>query len=166
MDLKITPESTPTRYVPESSEPKSTLGDIEGYFPVRSEFRGEGEVLDISAPEYPPDRLLLNVVMTFTDTQVRLDVLNTDVSAEGKTVWEAFRQLIAATMEYVATVEGEKANLSLYEPHTWFRFVPPGQMRYRHGAADFWPEGENVEDFIAAATEGRYEEEEEDDPDS
>lgn len=25
--------------------------------------------------------------------------------------------------------------------------------------ADFWPEGESVEDFIAAATEGRYEEE-------
>ncbi len=32
-------------------------------------------------------------------------------------------------------------------------------------ATDFWPEGESVEDFIAAATEGRYEEEE-DEPDS
>jgi len=31
-------------------------------------------------------------------------------------------------------------------------------------ATDFWPEGENVEDFIAAAMEGRYEEE--DEPDS
>jgi hypothetical protein len=30
---------------------------------------------------------------------------------------------------------------------------------------DFWPEGENVEDFIDAALEGRYEKEE-DDPDS
>ena len=29
--------------------------------------------------------------------------------------------------------------------------------------ADFWPEGESVEDFIAAATEGRYEEEDEPD---
>ena len=32
-------------------------------------------------------------------------------------------------------------------------------------ATDLWPEGESVEDFIAAATEGRYEEEE-DEPDS
>jgi hypothetical protein len=31
-------------------------------------------------------------------------------------------------------------------------------------ATDFWPEGESVEDFIAAAMEGRYEEE--DEPDS
>jgi hypothetical protein len=38
-------------------------------------------------------------------------------------------------------------------------------MRYRSPAANFWPEAEDVDDFIAAATEGRYEEEE-DEPDS
>jgi|SRR5215211_2494195 len=143
MDLRITPESTPTRYVPNPSEPK----------------------IDTPAPENPPEHLLLSVVMTFTDARVHLDVLDTDVSAEGKTVWEAFRQLVAAANEYVTSVEGERANLSLYAPHTWFRFVPPDQARYHHRAADFWPDGENVEDFIAAATEGRNEEEE-DEPDS
>lgn len=33
----------------------------------------------------------------------------------------------------------------------------------RQPATDFWPEGESVEDFIAAAMEGRYEEEDEPD---
>jgi len=50
-----------------------------------------------------------------------------------------------------------------YPPPTWFRFVAPDEMRHQPRRADFWPEGEDVDDFIAAATEGRYEEEDEPD---
>jgi len=117
----------------------------------------------MQVPESPPEHLLLDVVMAFVEDEVYLNVPDAGISAKGGSVQEAFRHLVAAARNHVASAEGEEANLLRYEPHTWFRFVPPDQARYQHVRADFWPEGESVEDFIEAATEGRYEE---DEPDS
>jgi len=127
MDLQITPESTPTRYVPDPSEPKSTLGGIERHFPSHDELLGGGETLDIPMPENPPEHLLLNVVMTFTDAPVRLHAVEVGVVVESDSVPKAFRQLIEETREHLASSEDRRAELLRYTPTTWFRFVPPGE---------------------------------------
>ncbi|MEJ7841556.1 MAG: hypothetical protein WKF95_07260 [Rubrobacter sp.] len=105
----------------------------------------------------------MNVVMTFEDNKPRLSVVEFGIVAEGDRVQEAFRHLIEETRERLALSEGASAELLRYPPSTWFRFVAPDPMRLRPHRADFWPEGEDVDDFIEAATEGRYEE---DEPDS
>jgi hypothetical protein len=110
--------------------------------------------------EYPPEHLLLNVVMTFSGNMPRLTAGEIGVVAEGSGIENAFRYLIEAAREQLASSEGARAELLRYPPTTWFRFVDPDLMHYWPPKANFWPEGENVEDFIAAATEGRYEEEE------
>lgn len=111
-------------------------------------------------PGYPPEHLFLNVVMTFSDNAPRLTAGELGIVAEGDRVEEAFRHLIDATREHLASSDDARAELLRYPPTTWFRFVAPNQVRYRSPEIDFWPEDENVDDFIAAATEGRYEEEE------
>jgi hypothetical protein len=93
----------------------------------------------------------------------RLTAGEIGVVAEGGRVEEAFRRLIEATREQLASSDNARAELLRYPPTTWFRFVPPDKMHDRPPKADFWPEGEDVEDFIAAATEGRDEEEDESD---
>jgi hypothetical protein len=127
MDLQMTPESTPTRYVPEPSEPKSTFGDTEHHFPSHDELLGGGMKLDIPMPENPPEHLLLNVVMTFTDAPVRLDAVEVGVVVESDSVPRAFRQLIEETRGQLASSEDARAELLRYPPTTWFRFVPPGE---------------------------------------
>lgn len=150
MDLKMPikikePESTPTSNESHRSEPGSARldNDLERRF--------------------PPEHLLLNVVMTFEDDMPRLTVVEAGIVAGGGRVQEAFRHLIEETREQLVSSEDARAELLRYPPPTWFRFVAPDQMRYRPPRADFWPEGEDVDDFIAAATEGRYEEEDEPD---
>jgi hypothetical protein len=86
-----------------------------------------GKERDAPSPRYPPEHLLLHVVMTFTDAPVRLDVVGADVYAEGKTVWEALGHLVVLVKERIAFPGGEKAELRDYKPYTWFRFVPPDQ---------------------------------------
>ncbi len=165
MDLQMN-ESTLTRHTRRPSEPEDTQGgDMERLFPSRDELLDRGQTLDIPLPENPPEHLLLDVVMTFADGAARLTAPGVGVSAEGESVQQAFVRLVADVENYVASAKGEEANLSRYAPHTWFRFVSPDQARDQQLGAVFWPEGEDVEDFIAAATEGRYEEEE-DEPDS
>jgi hypothetical protein len=115
--------------------------------------------------EYPPEHLLVNVVMTFSGDMPRLTAEEIGVVAEGGKVEEAFRHLVEAARGQLASSEGARAELLRYPSTTWFRFVDPDLMRHRPPKTNLWPEGENVEDFIAAATEGRYEEEE-DEPDS
>lgn len=164
MNLQMKPESTLTRHVSRPSEPEGTQdGGVERHFPPREEFLSGGQTLDIPLPDSPPEHLLLDVVMTFAEGAVRLDAPGVGVSVEGDRIQEAFRRLVAAVEDYVASANGEEANLAHYASHTWFRFVPPDQARGQRLEADFWPEGESVEDFIEAATEGRYEE---DEPDS
>lgn len=156
-------ESTPTGYVPRPSEPKDTLYDGERVLSPRGTLAGAVWAMDVTVPESPPDHLLIDVSMTFEGAGVRLDAPGAGVSVEGDDVQEAFRRLVAAVEDHVASASGEVAALSSYASHTWFRFVDPGKTRGERLVAGFWTDGESVEDFIAAATEGRYEE---DEPDS
>ena len=129
--------------------------------PIKIKERESTPTSDEAHPSrYPPEHLLLNVVMTFSYDMPRLTEGEIGVVAEGNRVEVAFRRLIEAAREQLASSEDERAELLRYPPTTWFRFVAPDQMRYRPPRANFWPEGEDVDDFIAAATEGRYEEEE------
>ena len=155
--------STLTRNESCPSEPGSTHpgGHIEHHFPPPEERPGGDKAPDIPVPEIPPRHLLLKVVMTFSGNMPRLTAKEIGVVAEGDSIEEAFRHLIEATREQLASAEGARAELLGYAPHTWFRFVPPGQAERQRLGAYSWPEGEDVEDFIAAATEGRYEEEDE-----
>jgi hypothetical protein len=135
MDLEITPMSTPTRYVPDPSEPKTTSDDIERHFPVHDEPLSMGQELDISAPESPPEHLVLSIVMTFVDNRVRLTAADVDISAERKTVWEAFERLVAAARDQIETAGDERTELFDYSPETWFRFVPPEHVVFADKAA-------------------------------
>ncbi len=112
---------------------------------------------------YPPEHLLLPVVMTFEGVMPRLTVVEAGIVVEGDKVGEAFRRLIEESREHLASSENPRAELLRYRPATWFRFVAPDKVQDRPPRAGFWPEGEDVDDFIAAATEGRYEEEDEPD---
>jgi len=134
-------------------EPEST--------PTSNESRRDDDIERL----FPPEHLLLNVVLTFSGTIPRLTAREIGVVGESDKVSEAFRQLIEGTREYLASSEDARSELLRYPPTMWFRFVPPNQVRYPQRPADLWPEGEDVEDFIAAATEGRCEEEE-DEPES
>lgn len=150
MDLKMPvkikePESTPTSNESRTSE----LGSMRR---------------DDVERRFPPEHLLLSVIMTFEDDMPRLTVPEASIVAGGDRIQEAFRHLIKETREHLASSEDARAELLRYPPSTWFRFVAPDQMRHRPLRAGFWPEDEDVDDFIAAATEGRYEEE--DEPDS
>lgn len=111
----------------------------------------------------PPEHLLLPVVMTFEGVMPRLTVVEAGIVVEGDKVGEAFRRLIEESREHLASSENPRAELLRYRPATWFRFVAPDKVQDRPPRAGFWPEGEDVDDFIAAATEGRYEEEDEPD---
>jgi hypothetical protein len=196
MNPLITPESTLTHHVPRSSEPKSTRedGGIERRFPPRDELLGAGQTLNIPVPESPPEHLLLNVVMTFADASVRLNAIDAGISVEAGTVQEAFRRLVAAVRDYVASAKSEEAGLLRYAPNTWFKFVPPNQIAAEQETsgeeteenaihdhdipdldalaeaqgvepigdidelvADFWPEDESEEDFMAAVRRWRDE---------
>ncbi len=101
-------ESTPTRDESHPSEPGSMRRD------------------DDIEHRLPPPYLLLDVVMTFTDGNPRLTAGEVDIVAEGDKIEEAFRHLIEATREQLASSEGVRAELLRYPPVTWFRFVPPG----------------------------------------
>lgn len=146
MPVKVTikePESTPTSNESRQSEPGGTRrgGDLTRRF--------------------PPDHLRLDVVMTFSGDAPRLKADEIGVDVEGSRIEDAFRRLIEATMMQLASSQDARAELLSYPPSTWFRFVAPDKVRDRPPRADFWPEDEDVDDFIAAATEGRYEEEDE-----
>ncbi len=147
MPVKIKePESTPTSNESRPSQPDGAR---------REEMFGR---------RFPPEHLLFNVVMTFEDKAPRLSVVETGIVTEDKRIQDAFRRLIEETKERLTSSEGVRAELLRYPPWTWFKFVAPDPIHLRPDKADFWPEGEDVDDFIAAATEGRYEEE--DEPDS
>lgn len=137
-------------------EPESTLTGNES----RPTEAGSVRRNDHMEHNFPPEHLLLSVVMTFSGDMPRLTAKDIDVVAEGGRIEEAFSQLIERTREWLASSDDARAALLRYPPSTWFRFVAPDEVRDQPSGADFWPEGEDVEDFIAAATEGRYEEDE------
>ena len=135
MDLQMKTESTLTRHVSRPSEPEATQdGGAERRFPPREEFLSGGQTLDIPLPDSPPEHLLLDVVMTFAEGAVRLDAPGVGVSVEGNRIQEAFRSLVAAVEDYVASANGEQANLAHYASHTWFRFVTPDQSAFEDKA--------------------------------
>jgi hypothetical protein len=116
MDLEI-----PIR----SREPKSTLTRDESQSYELGSRHRDADIEHRS----PPAHLLLDVVMTFSGTMPRLTVLDAGIVAEGSTIEEAFRHLIEATRERLASSDDRRAALLNYSPVMWFRFVPPGERR-------------------------------------
>jgi hypothetical protein len=162
MNLLMKPELTPTRIVRDHSEPQSTTPGKEAdhVWSSPESVVEPGWTLDLPASESPPEDALLKVVMAFGDEVVRMEAIDVGIAVEGNKAPSVYGRLIDAVRMHIEA-SGERVELLRYGPDTWFRFVPPGPIRSRPLKTDFWPEVEEVDDFIAAATEGRYEEEDE-----
>ena len=163
MNTLTKPERTPTRTVREPSVPQSTEAHEQAHRIWSPSERVAGSGWTLPVLQGPPEDALLKVVMTFGDGAVRMEAVDIGVSVEGRTAPEVYGLLVDAASRYLATSGGERVELLNHPSDSWFKFVSPDRVGYEHNAADFWPEGESVEDFIEAATEGRYEE---DEPDS
>jgi hypothetical protein len=68
--------------------------------------------------------------MTFSDDVPRLTAGEIGIVAEGGSIEEAFRHLVEATREQLASSDDARAELLDYAPHTWFTFVAPDQTAY------------------------------------
>jgi hypothetical protein len=117
MPIKIKePESTPTSNEPRSTEPGGTRRDED------------------TKRRYPPDDLLLAVVMTFLGDMPHLAAREVGVAVKGDRIEEALRRLIEATREQLASSDNARAELLCYPPENWFRFVPPDQTAFANRA--------------------------------
>jgi hypothetical protein len=81
--------------------------------------------MDVSVPPSPPERVVLDVVITFGSGLVRMEAVDIGVSAEGSEAPNVYARLIDAVSEYLEASKDDRAELLNYTPNTWFRFVPP-----------------------------------------
>jgi len=129
MNIQMKPESTPTRFVRESSTPQSTRPgeEVNRIWPPPERVAGSGWTLDDPVSQSPPEEALLNVVMTFGGDAVRMEAVDIAVSVEGREAPNVYGDLIDAVSAHLEASGGERAELLDYAPDTWFRFVPPDQ---------------------------------------
>jgi hypothetical protein len=193
MDLRMKPESTPTRLTCESSESRSTDRDKEAnrVWAERPNIVGSSWTLDIPVSQGPPEEALLNVVMMFRDGKVRMEAVDIGITVEGRDAPTAYGRLIDAVSAYLEDSGDERSEQLRHTPDEWFRFVSPDQagkidakepeenalyesevpdldsLAEAQGVspigdidelvADFWPEDEDIEDFMAAVRRWRAE---------
>jgi hypothetical protein len=112
------------------NEPKST-NTHESYPPRPEGTDGNENGVRHSQPE----RLRLDVDMTFSGGTPTLTAREIGVTVEGESIGVAFRHLVEETRERLASSEDARRTLLDYPPETWFRFVAPDQTAYMDKAA-------------------------------
>jgi hypothetical protein len=130
MSLEITPESTPTRIVRDPSLPQSTRPgqEVNRIWPRPEHAVASGWTIDIPVSQSPPEKALLDVVMTFMGGNlVRMEAVNSGVRVEGRGAPNVYVRLKDAVRKYLEASGNEGAELLNYDSDTWFRFVSPNQ---------------------------------------